>query len=222
MSLRPASSMKHLTGTPRRGCGLRRMALGLALAALAGCAAPPSAPRDEAATVANDETGFVITQDVNVVPEVRADFHRAIGLLEEERYEEGIDLLLHVTKRAPHATAAHIDLGIAYRKAGKPELAAAALAQALALNPRHPVAHNEMGMLSRQAGRFEDARLHYEQALAVYPAFHFARRNLAILCDIYLADMECALENYELYATAVPEDAEAAMWIADLRNRTGQ
>jgi hypothetical protein len=62
----------------------------------------------------------------------------------------------------------------------------------------------------------------YEKALATYPDFHFARRNLAILCDVYLGDTRCALEHYELYIQAVPENEAAAMWIADLRNRVGQ
>ena len=59
-------------------------------------------------------------------------------------------------------------------------------------------------------------------ALAVYPGFHFARRNLAILCDLYLADLDCALDNYEAYMKTVPGDEEASMWIADIRYRLDQ
>ena len=67
-----------------------------------------------------------------------------------------------------------------------------------------------------------EARASYEAALAVYPGFHFARRNLAILCDLYLADLECALDNYEAYMQTVPGDEEASMWIADIRYRLDQ
>jgi tetratricopeptide (TPR) repeat protein len=192
------------------------------LLAAGGCAAPASAPQRAVPQEIGDESGFVIAEELKVSPEVRADFELAVAMLEQERYEQGIALLIGVTERAPDATAAHIDLGIAYRKAEQLDRAEASLRRALELNPRHPVAHNEMGMICRRTGRFKAARMHYEQALAVYPGFHFARRNLAVLCDIYLADTDCALENYDIYTEAVPDDEEAAMWVADLRHRAGR
>ena len=76
--------------------------------------------------------------------------------------------------------------------------------------------------MHRRTGRFAEARQSYEKALALYPEFHFARRNLAILCDLYLADAGCALENYELYTQAAPDDEAAARWVADLRTRAGK
>jgi tetratricopeptide (TPR) repeat protein len=188
----------------------------------AGCAAPAPAPQGPAATVVQHDSGFVITEDVHVGAEARAEFERAVLHLQQEEYAPAIALLRQVTQRAPEATAAHIDLGIAYRETGDLGRAEASITRALELNPQHPVAHNELGMLHRRAGRFEDARRHYEQALAAQPAFHYARLNLAILCDIYLADLGCALAHYEAYAEAVPGDAEATMWLADLRQRAGR
>jgi lipoprotein NlpI len=96
------------------------------------------------------------------------------------------------------------------------------LLKALALNPDHPIAHNELGIVFRKSGRFDEAKKSYEAALAIYPGYHYARRNLAVLCDLYLVDLQCALENYEAYMATVPSDSEATMWIVDIRNRIGQ
>jgi Flp pilus assembly protein TadD len=188
-------------------------------ASVQGCAAPR--PVEPSAMEFRDASGFTITEQVSIDDAARADFDRALAALDRERFEEGIRLLESVAGRAPGVTSVHINLGVAYSRTGNLEAAEASLDRALALNPRHPVAHNELGMVYRRTGRFEEARASYEAALATHPEFHFARRNLAVLCDMYLADLECAMDNYERYSQAVPSDEEAAMWIADLKNRAG-
>jgi Flp pilus assembly protein TadD len=172
--------------------------------------------------VEQDAGGFTITQHVSVSDEVRADYEAAVRMLEEEQYEPGIALLLEVTERAPTVTAAHIALGIAYARTGDLDLAEASLHKALELNPQHPAAYNELGLVQRRKGQFAKSRASYEAALAQFADFHYAHRNLAILCDLYIGDSACALEHYEAYSRIVPDDAEVVKWIADLRNRGHQ
>ncbi len=194
----------------------------LALAALLGFACATPDGKRPAPVETRTEDGFVIEEEVGAGLGVRSSFQRAMRLLEEEQYEEGIEILLEVTREAPHSSAAHIDLGIAYRQLDRLDKAEASIQKALELNPRHPAALNEMGIVYRRTGRFDEARQSYESALDLYPDYHYARRNLAILCDVFLKDLDCAIENYEIYSRAVPDDEKAAMWIADLRNRNGE
>lgn len=189
--------------------------------AIAGCSTAP-ASRTPARIEIQEEVGFTITEKVRISGGVRTDYERALELLEREQYEQGIELLKVVAEEAPELSAPRIDLGIALHRSGDLELAETNLQKALELNPDHPIVHNELGIVYRKTGRFAEARDSYEKALAVYPGFHYARRNLAILCDLYLADLTCAIEHYEAYIQTVPDDDEATIWIADLRNRVGR
>lgn len=181
-----------------------------------------SGSKRPAPTTTRDAHGFTIAETERVGVGTRSDFQKANQAIEEGDFERAIELLLEIVEETPELSAAQINLGIAYQRADDLEAAEAALEKAIDAYPRHPVAHNELGIVLRRLGRFQDAREHYEAALTLYPDFHFARKNLAILCDLFISDLECALEQYELYSAAVPDDESAEMWIADLRNRTGK
>jgi len=188
---------------------------------VAACATTAPEPPPSRIQV-QEEVGFTITEEARIGGDVRAEYEIALSYLQQGRHDEGIALLEQVAEAAPELSAPRIDLGVAEHRAGNLEAAEKHLLLALESNPEQPVAHNELGIIYRKTGRFDEARKSYESALAVYPGFHFARRNLAILCDLYLADLDCALQNYEAYMKTVPSDEEASMWIADLRYRLDQ
>ena len=195
------------------------LVMSIGVVALAGCNATTQAQRKTANIEIQEAVGFTITEEVRVTETDRGNYYDALNYLREGNFEKGIAILEDVAETAPGVTAPRIDLGIAYHRQGDLAAAEENLLQALELNANHPVALNELGIVYRKTGRFAEAKQRYEAAIAVYPGYHHARRNLAILCDLYLGDLKCALDQYEAYMTTVASDEEASMWIADLKNR---
>jgi tetratricopeptide (TPR) repeat protein len=199
--------------------------IALLAVAIAGCGTTTTSTavkRTPARIEIQEAVGFTITEEAHVAGEVRIDYERGLDLLDQGRLEEGVAVLETVAEAAPGLSAPRIDLGVAYHRLDNLEAAEENLEAALAINPQHPIALNELGIVYRETARFTEARHSYEAALAVYPGYHYARRNLAILCDLYLADMECALDNYEAYLATVHSDDEASMWLKDVRYRMGR
>ena len=160
-----------------------------------------------------------MTEAGRVAGDVREDFERAASLMATGQAAASIPILVSVTERAPELAAPYIDLGLAYEQTGKLDEAAAALEKAVANDAKQPLAYHELGLVYRKQGRVALARETYEKGVAVYPSFDLTRRNLGILCEIYLGDLPCALRNYEAYRQAAPEDKDATLWVDDLSNR---
>ena len=226
----------NLPGSTARACA-GFLALAMLLPVLGGCATggreqalavqEPAVVEEPArgpavARLEGGREGFVITEVPSLDQASRRDFDRAVAMLKDEDYDGAIALLEKVIGKAPGVTAPYIDIAIAYRRVGRPEPAEENLKTALELFPGHPVACNEYGLLYRGTGQFAEARAMYEKALARFPDYYPARRNLGILCDLYLNDLACALEHYEIYSEAMPEDGQVRLWVADLRARLGR
>ena len=180
---------------------------------------PLTRPARPARLKATGDYEFAVTESVRVPASVRSDYDAALTLLATGRLRDGIEALEAVVLAAPQFTAPHLDLGVAYLKRGAYDKAEASLRTALALTPGHPVAANELGVVYRKTGRFVEARASFEAALGTFRNYHHAQKNLGVLCDLLLNDLECALENYLAYQKAFPDEKVIEIWIADVRSR---
>lgn len=167
-------------------------------------------------------TGFFIREITDLDAATRRDFEQGIQAMEGQDYETALDFFNRVLEQASAISAPHINSAMAYNKIDRPELAEEHLLTALELIPGHPLASHEYGLLLRRSGRLDEARGIYQQALTEFPEYFPIMRNLGILCDLYLNDPECALEQYSAYSESSPEDKQIKLWISELQLRLGR
>lgn len=176
---------------------------------LAGCASAP--PVDPDAPKAVRE----IPADIRTRFERAAAVMAAGDLAEAERQFE--EFLLQY----PDYPGAHVNLAILHAMQQNDREAEACLMQALELDPVHPAALNQLGMLRRRQGRFEEAEAAYLKAITADPGYALAHYNLGVLYELYLQQLEPALQQFERYQELSGEDERVAKWIVDLQRRVG-
>ncbi len=159
------------------------------------------------------------TSYIDVDSDVELDFKNAISLMQQEKYSLAISVLKSVLEREKRLPAPYVNIAIAYNKIGDTKAAEENLSSALKLDIGHPVANNELGLLYRKSGRFNAARTAYENAIKEHPEYLPAIRNLGVLCDLYMHDFNCALEQFEDYLELKPDDKTVAIWVADVKRR---
>lgn len=110
--------------------------------------------------------------------------------------------------------------GMLARMSDRPEAAIRHYETLLQVEPYHPAAANDLALLYREQGRIDDARGLLETTLERHPERARLHYNLAVLYELYLVDLEQALEHYRQYQdTTDDEDERVARWILDLERR---
>jgi len=158
---------------------------------------------------------------VQVDSDVQSDFDNAIVLMQQQQFAQAAAVLKSVVEREQRLPAPYVNLAIAQRKLDDDKSAEENLIKALKIDLHHPVANNELGLLYRKAGKFKAARTAYENAIKENPDYLPAKRNLGVLCDLYMHDFECALRQFEAYLEYRPDDKTVQIWVADVRQRLG-
>jgi len=196
----------------------------LTLLLLAACqSGPKTVPEPEPAV---EPAAVSEASATEPVPEVEpVDFYQqfyieAVDSLRRGDTEQAIELLLQVSTDAPDKPYVFTNLGLAYFKLKKMDLAEQAFQEAISRSKKDAVAYNHLGILLRYKGQFEEARKRYQRAIAIDSDYAYAHLNLGILFDIYLQDLKMALQQYQKYQALIgEEDKQVAGWIADIQRR---
>jgi tetratricopeptide (TPR) repeat protein len=121
----------------------------------------------------------------------------------------------------PEFAGPQINLGLLYLKESQLADAEAAFKTALERSPGNAIAGNELGIVERKLGKFSEAEAAYKGAIAAEPNYASAHLNLGVLYDLYLAEPQKALEQFEQYLSIAGENKQVAGWVAELRKRVG-
>ena len=150
----------------------------------------------------------------------KASYARAVSAVKAGQDTKAMQLFIGLTQEYPNFSASFTNLGLLYLKQEKLTEAEHAFKQAITINPTDSVAYNHLGVVFRQRGQFEQARQAYENALRIKPGYASAHLNLGILNDIYLQNLETALQHYQRYQNLTGDaDQQVAKWIVDLERR---
>jgi tetratricopeptide (TPR) repeat protein len=121
----------------------------------------------------------------------------------------------------PQLTGPQLNLGLLYMRDSRWAEAEAAFKTALELKPNDAVAGNELGIVERRLGKFAEAEAAYQRTIAAEPNYAPAHLNLGVLYDLYLAQPQKALDEFERYIEIAGENKQVAGWVVELRKRVG-
>ena len=200
--------------------GLRMpMALLLCAVLVTGCGSTPKqAGRDQDDQLGPDGQPIAGRE---IPAQAQTMFEQAVSVMASGDFLEAQLRLQEFLLRYPTYPGAHVNLAIIYSANGDDQGAENSIVDALMIDPAHPAALNQLGMLLRRQGKFTEAESAYTKAITADPQYALAHYNLGVLNELYLQQLDIALQHYELYQALNGDDKQVGKWIADLKRRIG-
>ena len=195
----------------------------LTVAMLAGCQAAPQpapAPQVESAPAQASAEAQTVAPPPQPIDYNQQFYEQALAALKAGDSEAALALLTALSEDAPDKPRLFTNLGLAYLHQQQFELAEQAFLQAIEHDPEDAVAHNHLGILQRRQGHFQEALAQYQRAIEIDSGYARAHLNLGILFDLYLQDLEKALQQYQTYRSLTAgENNRVDGWIVDIERR---
>jgi tetratricopeptide (TPR) repeat protein len=194
--------------------------------ASASRAAPVTGAPDAAATSTaagpGGTSGNATPVESPTIPErATMQYAQALQLMKSGRDTDAELQLKDLVVGYPQLAGPQLNLGILYMRDSRLPEAEAAFKAALELKPNDAVAGNELGIVERRLGKFAEAEAAYQRTIAAEPNYAPAHLNLGVLYDLYLAQPQKALDEFERYIEIAGENKQVAGWVVELRKRVG-
>lgn len=134
--------------------------------------------------------------------------------------KQAVKLFAQSVDEFPNFIPAYTNMGLQQLRLKDRTSAEKTLSKAVELNPQDAISYQHLGVIARLNGDFDTALNMYKKALDINSDYALAHLNLGILLDLYLYDLEPALEHYEKYQSlAKKKDAKVSKWIVDIKRR---
>jgi tetratricopeptide (TPR) repeat protein len=207
--------------------------IGALIITLASCASMPSLKKPTTAPKTTEKTertaeasvsksaGKILSQpDFRINKKTAAAFNEALKHMHAKNYDTAILKMHKVTQMDERISGPWVNIGMAHKNLGEMAKAKTAFNQALKINPNNPYALNQLAIMYREDGKFELSEKLYMKALSTYPDYKNAHLNLAILCDVYLRKIDCALGHYQEYLNlSGGQDKQVTGWMSQLEKQ---
>ncbi|WP_020405169.1 tetratricopeptide repeat protein [Hahella ganghwensis] len=158
--------------------------------------------------------------EVIVSDEMKQLYEAALQAMNQDRLGQADSYLQQIIDLEPNISAPYVTRGRIAEMLGDRESAQQLYQHALVVDASNHRAMNQLAMMARERGEFTEAKKMYERAISIKPDESLYHKNYAILLDMYMGDLESALEHYELYQELhkLP-DNRVALWVVDLKRR---
>lgn len=155
--------------------------------------------------------------------------NKSISKADREKYRDGITALHNndltnaqrifneFIRNKPKLAGAYTNLALVHFKKKEYDMSLKLVNKALQLNTRQAQALNLRAQLYVIDGKIHKAKDDYLLAIKTKPEYLNAQYNLALLYDIYLQEIELAIQHYKLYMLLLKKPDEATQeWITHL------
>ena len=169
-----------------------------------------------------ESIGAAAASSAAPVPERAAQqFAEALQLMKSGRNSDAELEFKELVVEYPQLSGPQLNLGLLYMRDSRLPEAEVTFKAVLEHNPANAVAGNELGIVERKLGRFTEAEAAYRRTIAAEPNYAPAHLNLGVLYDLYLAQPQKALDEFERYIEIAGDNKQVAGWVVELRKRVG-